>query len=254
MDCSHDVAALSELLQDGGYHTLLSGKWHLGLRPENNPAERGFDRSFALLPGCSNHYGYEPQFGKDYINFFTRIPPLYSEDGKRVEIKPNVTQDPKGFFTSDFYTDNLIKYLDERTPENKVKPFFAYLPYSAPHWPLQCSREDRERYKGMYDDGPDVLRLRRLEALQKLGIVDQDIKPHEVVAPEAIKRWQDMDDYERKASARAMECFAGMVDNMDQNVGKIVSYLKEIGEFDNTFIIFQSDNGKLVGNYLHEQN
>ncbi|CAL5874141.1 uncharacterized protein PFLUO_LOCUS8429 [Penicillium psychrofluorescens] len=240
---NHDVAALSELLQDGGYHTLLSGKWHLGLLPENNPAERGFDRSFALLPGCSNHYGYEPQFGKDYINFFTRIPPLYSEDGKRVEIEPNMNQDPKGFFTSDFYTDNLIKYLDERTSENKEKPFFAYLPFSAPHWPLQCSREDRERYKGMYNDGPDALRLKRLESLQKLGIVDQDITPHEVIAPEAIKRWQDMDAYEQKASSRAMECFAGMVDNMDQNVGKIVRYLKEIGEFENTFIIFQSDNG-----------
>lgn len=86
-DCrSHDVAALPELLQDAGYHTLISGKWHLGLRPENNPAARGFDRSFALLPGTSNHYGFEPQFGKDYTNFFVRIPLLYTEDGKRREM------------------------------------------------------------------------------------------------------------------------------------------------------------------------
>jgi arylsulfatase len=75
-DPSHDVAAVSEILQDNGYRTLISGKWHLGLRPENNPAARGFDRSFALLPGTSNHYGYEPQFGKDCMNFFVRIPPL----------------------------------------------------------------------------------------------------------------------------------------------------------------------------------
>lgn len=155
-----------------------------------------------------------------------------------------MAEDPEGFYTSDFYTDNLIKYLDERTPENQEKPFFAYLPFSAPHWPLQCSREDRDRYRGLYDDGPDALRLKRLAALQKLGIIDRDIKPHEVVAPEAIKKWADMDAYERKASARAMECFAGMVDSMDQNVGKIVDYLKSIGEFDNTFIIFQSDNGE----------
>lgn len=67
---------MSEILQDAGYHTLISGKWHLGLRPENNPAARGFDRSFALLPGTSNHYGWEPQFGKDYTNFFVRIPLL----------------------------------------------------------------------------------------------------------------------------------------------------------------------------------
>ena len=76
---SYDVAAISEILQDEGYHTLISGKWHLGLRPENNPAARGFDRSFALLPGCSNHYGWEPQFGgPDYLNFFVRMPPLVS--------------------------------------------------------------------------------------------------------------------------------------------------------------------------------
>jgi arylsulfatase A-like enzyme len=73
---SHDVAALPEILQDNGYHTMISGKWHLGLRPENNPAARGFDRSFALLPGTSNHYGYKPQFGTDYLKFFVRIPPL----------------------------------------------------------------------------------------------------------------------------------------------------------------------------------
>lgn len=233
------------MLQDGGYHTLLSGKWHLGLRAENNPAVRGFDRSFALLPGCSNHYGYEPQFGKDWNNFFRRIPPLYSEDGKKVDIEPNMDQREDGFYTSDFYAENLIKYLKDRapgTPEHE-KPFFAYLPFSAPHWPLQCSKEDRDRYKGVYDDGPDALRLKRLTALQEREIVDRDIKPHEVVAPEMIKKWDEMSDYERQASARAMETFAGMVDNMDANIGKVIDYLKATGEFDNTVIIFQSDNG-----------
>ena len=79
------------------------------------------------------------------------------------------------------------------------------------YWPLQCSHKDRDRYKGVYDDGPDALRLKRRVALQKLGIMDKAIKPHEVVAPEAIKNWADMDEYERKASTRAMEYFAGMV-------------------------------------------
>ncbi|KAK2763692.1 hypothetical protein FQN54_009308 [Arachnomyces sp. PD_36] len=240
---NHDVAALPEILQDEGYHTLISGKWHLGLRPENNPAVRGFDRSFALLPGTSNHYGWEPQFGKDYLNFFVRIPPLYTEDGKKYDITPNTTHDKKGFFTSDFYTGNLINYLEERTPENKEKPFFAYLPFSAPHWPLQCSKEDRDRYKGMYDDGPDALRLKRLEKMQELGLVPKDVKPHDVVVGPMNTEWNDMTDYERACSARSMECFAGMVDNIDQNVGKIVEYLKKTGEFDNTMIIFQSDNG-----------
>lgn len=76
------MAALPELLKDAGYHTLMSGKWHLGLKPENGPSARGFDKSFALLPGCTNHFGFEPQF-EDPMNFFVRIPVLYAEDGKR---------------------------------------------------------------------------------------------------------------------------------------------------------------------------
>lgn len=170
-----------------------------------------------------------------------------------------MTHSKDGFFSSDFYTDNLIKYLKERTPENKEKPFFAYLPFSAPHWPLQCAKEDRERYRGMYDDGPDALRLQRLAKLQELGLVPRDVKPHDVVTGPMNPEWDEMTDYERQCSARAMECFAGMVDNIDQNVGKMVEYLKETGEFDSewarihslrtitnvsdTLIIFQSDNG-----------
>lgn len=81
-DTDFDVAALPELMQDNSYLTLMSGKWHLGLRPDNNPAARGFDRSFALLPGCSNHWGYEPQFQDYKLSFFDNIPVLYTEDGK----------------------------------------------------------------------------------------------------------------------------------------------------------------------------
>lgn len=83
---NYRVAALPELLQDGGYHTLLSGKWHLGLKPENGPHSRGFDRSFALLPGASNHYGWEPQFGDDMLRFLENLPPLYVEDGKKADL------------------------------------------------------------------------------------------------------------------------------------------------------------------------
>lgn len=187
----------------------------------------------------------------------------------KYDSEPNTTHDKKGFFTSDFYTDNLIHYLKERTGETREKPFFAYLPFSAPHWPLQCSKEDRERYKGVYDDGPDALRLKRLARLQELGLVPKDVKPHDVVAGPMNTEWDEMSDYERKCSARSMECFAGMVDNIDQNVGKVIRYLKETGEFESkysvlatfetidnyffflipftshldTLIVFQSDNG-----------
>lgn len=149
-----------------------------------------------------------------------------------------MTHSKEGFFSSDYYTDNLIDYLKERNTDEKEKPFFAYLPFSAPHWPLQCSKEDRDRYKGMYDDGPDALRLRRVESLKKLGLVPKDVKPHEVMTPFGNAEWAEMSDYERQCSARAMECFAGMVDNIDQNVGKVVEYLKQTGEFDSTSLLY----------------
>lgn len=248
---NHDVAALSEILQDAGYHTLISGKWHLGFTPESNAAERGFDRSFTLLPGACNHYAYEPQFkDKDYTAFFQRVNPhMYTIDGKKYAVPPNRERHPEGFYSSDFYTDNLVDWLEERGDENRKKPFFAYLPFSAPHWPLQCSDADRDRYDGVYDDGPAALRLRRLENMKKLGIIPEDVRPHEVVAGPMNIEWDEMNPYERKCSARAMQCFAGMVDNLDQNVGKIVQYLKRSGEYDNTVIVFQSDNGAEGADY-----
>jgi arylsulfatase A-like enzyme len=146
---------------------------------------------------------------------------------------PNLTNSTDGFYTSDFYTDNLIRYLEDRNPEERKKPFFAYLPFSAPHWPLQCSKEDRDKYTGFYDDGPEALRLKRLAKLEELGLIPKGVQPHDVITGKA--GWNEMTAYERKCSARAMECFAGMVDNIDQNVGKIVNYLKQIGEFDSKF-------------------
>lgn len=151
----------------------------------------------------------------------------------------NKTNHPLGFFSSDYYASNLIQYLDER-PQGK--PFFAYLPFAAPHWPLQVSKEYRDKYKGIYDDGPEVLRQRRLARLRELGVIPTDVVAHEVVAPE-ISEWSGMTDEERALSARAMETYAGMVENLDFNIGRVLDHLDKIGERENTFIVFQSDNG-----------
>ncbi|KAJ7130844.1 alkaline-phosphatase-like protein [Mycena crocata] len=228
------VAALPELLQDNGYHTLISGKWHVGLRPEHLPDQRGFDRSFALLPGCANHYGWEPQFADpDVIELFERTPPLYVRDGVKVDIEFNLlgsTRQAKstaGFFSSDYYL---------------ILPFFAYLPFAAPHWPLQVAKEYRDKYKGMYDDGPEALRQRRLAKLRELGLISANVIPHDVVAP-GISEWDEMTDEERSLSARAMKTYAGMVDNTDWNIGRVLDHLEKIGERENTFMVFQSDNG-----------
>lgn len=235
------VVAVPEILRDAGYQTLMAGKWHLGLTPEHSPKARGFERSFAHLPACSNHYAYEPQLeDQDRIPEFMTMSfiALHSEDGQYVK------QLPDGWYSSNGYGDKMLRYLRDRH-ENKDKddrPFFAYLPFTAPHWPLQAPPEYVKKYRGVYDDGPDALRLRRLENLKKLGMVPKDVEPHPVVADE-VKEWRDMSAEERANSCRAMEVFAAMVECIDANVGKVVDYLEQTGELDNTFVCFLSDNG-----------
>ncbi|KAI0081284.1 arylsulfatase [Panus rudis PR-1116 ss-1] len=236
------VVALPEILRDGGYHTIMAGKWHLGLTKKHSPHARGFKRSFGLLPAAANHYGYEPQY-EDQIKepgpFFDAVTrALHMEDTEYVE------ELPEDFYSSDTYASKIIQHLSDRTPEEKEQPFFAYLPFSAPHWPLQAPKESVEKYKGVYDDGPAALRLKRLESLKKLGLVDPNVKPHEVVIVQGDPgEWEDLDSETRAKSARAMETYAGMVDRMDWNIGKVINYLKEVGEYDNTYIFFMSDNG-----------
>jgi len=146
------------------------------------------------------------------------------------------------FYSSDFYTSKLINYLETRTPDEKSRPFFAYLPFSAPHWPLQAPEASVKKYKGFYEDGPDVLRLRRLESLKVLGLVSSDVHPHPVVALESAE-WDSMAPDARAKSARSMEVYAGMVDRMDENIGRVLSSLEASGEAENTYILFMSDNG-----------
>ena len=115
------VVALPELLRDAGYLTLMSGKWHLGDRIETSPWARGFERSFALLPAGASHYGGAAGGG------FSPMPTLYTEDDRFVTVGDD-------FYSSDFYADTLLRYFRERSADDD-RPFFAYLPFQAPHWP-----------------------------------------------------------------------------------------------------------------------
>ncbi|CAI6039249.1 unnamed protein product [Clonostachys chloroleuca] len=235
-----EVAAIPEILQNNGYFTLMSGKWHLGMRASQGPWNRGFEKAFAMLPGCSNHYGWEPVQER----FPVGGRPIHAEEGVKVDMPPNKTEDPEGFYSTDFYTNRLLDYFQGRTEEDKEKPFFAFLPYAAPHWPLQCSKEQRDKYKGVYDDGPLALRERRLHKLADLGIIDKDVIPHKVeTSTMGVGEWDELNPKKKKLSSRAMETYAGMVDSIDVNVGRVVEYLKRTGEYDNTFVVFMSDNG-----------
>jgi arylsulfatase len=225
------VVALPELLRDAGYLTLMSGKWHLGDTIETSPWARGFERSYALLPAGASHYAAAAARG------FSSATRLYTEDDQFVTVGDD-------FYSSDFYADTLLRYFSERSerPEDKDRPFFAYLPFQAPHWPLQAPDESIATYRGRYDAGPDALREARLAALKRLGLCSPDVVAHPVVA-EGAAEWADMTADQRALSARSMEVYAAMVDRMDWNIGRVIDYLTDTGELDSTVVIFLSDNG-----------
>jgi arylsulfatase len=229
------VVSIAELLRDAGYHTLISGKWHLGRTVETSAAARGFERAFILEGAAHNHYGWAPN-----------VPPhkmprlLHAVEGTYRDCLEPLTELPKDFYSSDSFTTRLLDYLGER-PADDDRPFFAYLPFSAPHFPLQAPDELIVKYKGRYDGGPDVLREQRLERLKELGLIGADVQAHPVVAD--TPNWHELDEAGRQQSARAMEVYAAMVDRLDWNVGRVVAHLRTTGELDNTVVIFLSDNG-----------
>jgi arylsulfatase A-like enzyme len=143
----------------------------------------------------------------------------------------------------------MISYFEGRTVEEKHKPFFAYLPFSSPHWPLQAPKSCVDKYRGAYDKGPGTLRLQRLDKLKEMGLAANDVVPHDVVVGPGEKDWDDLHPDEQAKSSRAMEVYAGMVDRMDENIGRVLDHLKSTGEYDNTMILFMSDNGAEGASY-----
>lgn len=219
-----DVATLAERLSEGGYRTLFSGKWHLGLTPEQDPFARGFQRSFALLQGGHNHFGAD--VGKTAT---------YTEQGKAL------TRLPADFYSSDYFASRLIDFLREPRGKGAGRPFFAYLAFTAPHWPLQAHPDDIARYKGRYDAGFEALRQQRLARQRELGIL-----PVEAIAHTPRNRdgsWDSLTADQQRTAARNMEIYAAMVDRLDQNVGRLIAALQTSGELENTVIIFLADNG-----------
>lgn len=223
------VATLAELLVSGGYRTLYSGKWHLGLTPAQDPSARGFQHSFAMLQGGHNHFGLgvsdDPAKGA-----------TYREDGR------TLTRLPDNFYSSDTFASRLIDQIRAtKAGPDGAKPFFAYLAFTAPHWPLQAPKEDIAKYRGRYDKGFEALRTRRLERQAELGLID----PAKPAHPLVLKKggWDALSPEERRTAARDMEIYAAMVDRLDRNVGRVIEALKATGELDNTVILFLADNG-----------
>jgi len=211
-------------LGDVGYHTLMAGKWHLGLNFENDPKTRGFQRSYALLEGGASHFSNAGLFPfQKSVHFH--------EDGKPVEW-------PDGEYSNDVYTQKIVEYIEETRADDE--PFFAYLSLTAPHWPLQAPPDLIDKYRGKYDAGWDVLREQRVARLAELGLIGEI---GEITQPPGHKRWSTLSDDEKRLASREMEIYAAMVDSVDRSVGRLRNYLEDTGQLDNTVIIFLSDNG-----------
>lgn len=224
------VLSFAQLLKDIGYHTYIAGKWHLGLTADQSPEAKGFERSFALLDAYANHY--------------------FPDSGTSFWENDHFSGYPEGQYSTDLYTSKLIEFVNK--DHNDDKPFFLYAAYTSPHWPLQAPPAYIEKYHGQYDSGYDSLRALRLAGLTKKGIVDAHIGLPELPAVEGnlydisnrtLLRWKSLTKNEQRIEARKMEIYAGMVDNLDHNIGRLIQYLKEIGEYDNTLFVFFSDNG-----------
>ena len=219
------VVSLPMLLRDSGYSTFIAGKWHLGMKPDQGPDKRGFDKSFVMLPGAGDH------FSDRGVHKGLPIVP-YRENGKEVAL-------PDNFYSTEFYTDKAIEYIDSAVA--KSNPFFGYVAYTAPHWPLQVPKKYSDKYLGKYDAGYESIRSQRLKNLVKQDILSPDIVPHS--GSVCFDEWSELPEQKQRYQARLMEIYAGMVDALDENIGRIIQHLEDIDELDNTVIVFLSDNG-----------
>ena len=226
---------LPSALQDAGYQTLMSGKWHLAGKDDSvYPVDRGFDRFYGILGGAASFFA----------------PYSLSRDRRDAE---HEYREPDYYITHAI-TDNAVDFIQHA---DKQKPLFLYVTYTAAHWPLHALPEDVARYEGKYAIGWDKLRQQRIARMKQLGVIEPDtpLSPRHPDVPAwedaPYKQWQQ----------RRMEVYAAQVTSMDQGIGKLVAALRQRGRFQNTLLFFTIDNGGChveygptrKGNYLPEK-
>ena len=246
---TRDCVTIPEVLRDAGYHTGMSGKWHLSLtkgignnedqmkwlshqsyfnnRPfapiETYPCNRGFDQHWGTIWGVTDHF--------DPFSLVHNEEAIFTESI------------PEDFYYADFVADKAIDMMDEMTSDGK--PFFMYVAFQEPHWPLHAKPQDIAKYKGKFDDGWDVMRNRRYQKMLELGLINPEEMP--VATNASGRKWEN--ETNKTFQSANMEVHAAMIDCVDQNIGRIINELKRRGIFDNTLIIFTSDNGASSENY-----
>lgn len=219
-----DVVTVATLLEDAGYHTYMAGKWHLGMEPHKRPSRRGFQRTMAMMDSGADHWEQRPYIPLyDQANWFA--------DGERFTL-------PEDFYSSRFLVDKMIDFIDSNLQDDK--PFFAYVPFMAVHSPVQAPQQYIDRYMDLYNSGWDELRQQRLERAAALGIVPPETP---MVRMATTGDWDALSQDDRRYQAKRMAVYAGMIEAMDFHIGRLIEFLKQRGQYENTIFIFTSDNG-----------
>ena len=225
-DLSNNALTIAEVLKTEGYKTYMSGKWHVTphIKPNgpkyNWPLQRGFDHFYGTIHGAGSFY--DPN---SLTRDNTQISPFYDENYK-----------PLKYYYTDAISDHAVNYVKDHKKEYPESPFFMYVAYTAPHWPMHALEKDIEKYKGGYDKGYEAIRNERIEKMKRLKLLNEDWK-----IPPSAMNWNEQ-KY-KNWEARNMEVYAAMIDNMDQGIGRLVSELEKTRQFNNTLILYMQDNG-----------
>lgn len=218
---NRNSVTIAEVLKEAGYTTLMTGKWHLGMhKQERWPLQRGFDRFYGILAGASN--------------FFKPVHPRgITLDNQAIEI------DDPDYYTTDAFTDYAIHFIQEAREKDSEQPFFLYLAYNAPHWPLQAPPEVVDKYKGKYMKGWSVLRNERFRRMTDMGLIELG----NILPPDDSRSWDTLDEDKKREMDLRMAIYAAQVEQMDTNIGKLMNFLESNDLIENTIIIFLNDNG-----------
>ncbi|MFT4092730.1 MAG: arylsulfatase [Niabella sp.] len=221
---NNECVTIAEVLKPAGYNTYMTGKWHVtnerkidGYVTDNWPLQRGFERYFGIIPGGANYF----------------TPVIYSNNRRY--------KAPENFYLTDAISDTSVKYIEDHFSTHTGKPFFMYVAYTSPHWPLHAPAAVIEKYKDTYTKGWDAIREERFAKQKQIGLFNNDTKLNPRDA--RIPAWNTISEKEKKEMSMRMAIYAAQIDIMDQGIGRIINSLKEHGQLDNTLIFFLSDNG-----------
>ncbi|MHC4502127.1 MAG: arylsulfatase, partial [Planctomycetota bacterium] len=221
-DLNFRCVTIADVLRSAGYSTYMSGKWHVSRfidGPTHSwPCQRGFDRFHGIIEGASSYFD----------------PVTLTRDNERIETPP-----AGDYFFTDAISDEAARFVTEHAESKGEAPFFMYVAYTAPHWPLQAPEDDIKRYAGRFDRGWDILRQERLARMIEMGIIDPKWKLSD--RDEGLAEWERAEH--KSWQLRRMEVYAAQIDRMDQGIGRVIDALRATGKLDDTLVIFLADNG-----------